>query len=115
MPTSPIQMQRMSSSELGQGDRVSSVSQPVNHPVLSMTELSVVRGGTSILESVSFRVSQGEVVLLTGDNGAGKTTLIKAILGLLPLSAGRVVVFGSPVGSRLSSELSTPETRPSKR
>ena len=42
-----------------------------------------------ILDNISFSLSQGEVVSLTGLNGAGKTTLIKIILGLLKPNADR--------------------------
>src|SRR5262249_37155067 len=43
----------------------------------------------------------GSALALIGPNGAGKTTLIKAVLGLVPLSAGRIEVLGtSPQAAR---------------
>jgi ABC-type Mn2+/Zn2+ transport system ATPase subunit len=48
------------------------------------------------LEDVTFRVAAGEFVALIGPNGSGKTTLVKAILGLVPPSAGTVRLFGKP-------------------
>lgn len=47
-----------------------------------------------VLEDVALTVEQGELVGLIGPNGAGKTTLLRTILGLLPLSAGRITVGG---------------------
>jgi zinc/manganese transport system ATP-binding protein len=43
---------------------------------------------------VSFAIRKGEFAGLIGPNGAGKTTLLRVILGLLPPSAGKVLVDG---------------------
>ncbi|MCZ4295240.1 ABC transporter ATP-binding protein [Vibrio sinaloensis] len=43
---------------------------------------------TTVFESLSLEVEQGEIVCLLGASGCGKTTLLKAIAGLLPLSSG---------------------------
>jgi ABC-2 type transport system ATP-binding protein/ribosome-dependent ATPase len=45
---------------------------------------------------VDLRLTGGEVIGLLGANGAGKTTLIRMLLGLLPVSAGEVRLFGGP-------------------
>ena len=42
----------------------------------------------------SFAIKRGEFIGVLGPNGAGKTTLMRAILGLLPPSAGAIRVFG---------------------
>jgi zinc/manganese transport system ATP-binding protein len=55
-------------------------------------------GGRTIWSDVSFDVAHAEFVAVLGPNGAGKSTLIKAILGLLPLSAGTGSVLGRPPG-----------------
>ncbi|HWG74046.1 MAG TPA: ABC transporter ATP-binding protein [Acidimicrobiales bacterium] len=47
---------------------------------------------------VDLDVATGEFVAILGPNGVGKSTLVKAILGLLPLAAGRLVVLGRPPG-----------------
>ncbi|MFN2355095.1 MAG: energy-coupling factor ABC transporter ATP-binding protein [Desulfopila sp.] len=46
------------------------------------------------LQSVSFEITQGERVALTGHNGSGKTTLVKHLNGLLRPSAGTIWIDG---------------------
>ena len=47
-----------------------------------------------MLADASFAIGAGEFIGVLGPNGAGKTTLMRAILGLLPPSAGTIRVFG---------------------
>ena len=49
-------------------------------------------GGLRVFQDISFAVPQGEVVGVIGPNGAGKTTLINVICGMLPPSAGRILL-----------------------
>jgi ATPase subunit of ABC transporter with duplicated ATPase domains len=57
--------------------------------VVAVLSEAVVRRGAFQLGPVSLQISWGERVLIQGDNGAGKTTLLDAILGKVPLDAGR--------------------------
>ncbi|HLB09821.1 MAG TPA: ABC transporter ATP-binding protein [Gemmatimonadaceae bacterium] len=43
-----------------------------------------------MLEGISLNVDDGETVALLGTNGNGKSTLMKCIMGIVPLSAGRI-------------------------
>ncbi|HEX6351128.1 MAG TPA: ABC transporter ATP-binding protein [Candidatus Dormibacteraeota bacterium] len=54
-------------------------------------------GDHMVWSGVDLAVPAGEFVAILGPNGAGKSTLLKALLGVTPLSAGRVEVFGQPV------------------
>jgi manganese/iron transport system ATP-binding protein len=63
---------------------------------LQVTSATVRLGGRLALDRVDLTVAGGELVGLIGPNGAGKTTLLRAILGLLPLDAGRITVGGRP-------------------
>src|SRR5437762_6862296 len=48
--------------------------------------------GRRVVNGVSLRVGQGEVVGLLGPNGAGKTTTFYTIVGLIPPDTGRVLI-----------------------
>lgn len=50
-----------------------------------------------ILHGVDLLVRSGEVVTLLGPNGSGKSTLVRAAVGLVPLSAGEIRLFGTPL------------------
>ncbi|HJP70592.1 MAG TPA: ABC transporter ATP-binding protein [Candidatus Limnocylindria bacterium] len=54
------------------------------------------------VDGVSFELGPGEVLALVGESGSGKTTVGNLLMGLLPPSAGRVVLDGAEVG-RLSA------------
>jgi len=49
------------------------------------------------LDDVSLTVHPGESVGIVGESGAGKSTLVRAVLQLLPASAGEVVWLGTPL------------------
>lgn len=55
-------------------------------------------GGTEVFSDVSFRLARGESVALVGANGAGKSTLLRCLMGLIPVSAGRMVLLGQDTG-----------------
>ena len=64
-------------------------------PALLVEHLSAgYPGNRNALKNVSFAVEAGERVAIIGPNGAGKSTLFKAIVGLLPFSAGQISIYG---------------------
>jgi zinc/manganese transport system ATP-binding protein len=56
-------------------------------------------GRRTIWSGVSMQMRRGEFVALLGANGSGKSTLLKAVLGSLPVSAGRIAVLGRAPGA----------------
>ncbi|MFG2104804.1 metal ABC transporter ATP-binding protein [Micromonospora echinaurantiaca] len=66
-------------------------------PVITVTHGVVGYDGRPVLRDVSLTVTAGEVVAVLGANGSGKSTLIRAVLGLVPLSAGSVTLFDRPL------------------
>jgi len=56
--------------------------------------------GRQVLRDVSFVVSPGEIVSVTGSNGAGKTTLLKILATVLEPDSGRIFVEGADALAR---------------
>jgi zinc transport system ATP-binding protein len=68
---------------------------------VAIENLWVRLDGRTVLEDVNLEVKEGDFLGLIGPNGGGKTTLLKAILGLMKPSHGRVLVYGmSPETAR---------------
>jgi branched-chain amino acid transport system ATP-binding protein len=61
--------------------------------MLDVQGLRTGYGRIPILNGVSFSVNEGEFIGILGHNGMGKTTLLKALMGFLPATGGRVM-FG---------------------
>ena len=57
---------------------------------LTVTDLTVARGGVPILEGVGFTLAPGAALVLRGPNGSGKTTLLRTLAGLQPPLSGEV-------------------------
>jgi sulfate transport system ATP-binding protein len=68
---------------------------------LTLQGLSKRFGETVALRDVNLAVGSGELIALLGPSGSGKTTLLRAIAGLLPIDAGRVL-FGELDATALS-------------
>jgi branched-chain amino acid transport system ATP-binding protein len=66
-------------------------------PLLQVEDLQMRYGAIEALKGVSLEVRAGEVVTIIGGNGAGKSTLMKAISGLEPAAAGRVLFEGREI------------------
>ena len=64
---------------------------------LEVSRLAVSYGQIEAVHDASFTVSEGEIVALIGSNGAGKSTTLKAIMGLVPTSAGTIAWNGESI------------------
>jgi branched-chain amino acid transport system ATP-binding protein len=73
--------------------------------MLTVAGLGAQYGRAQILEDVALRVEEGEVMVLLGRNGAGKSTTLKAIMGLVRPSAGRVTFRGQEIAGREPFEI----------
>jgi branched-chain amino acid transport system ATP-binding protein len=65
--------------------------------MLDVRNIHTYYGQSHILQGVSLRVKEGEIVLLSGRNGAGKTTTIRSISGLVPPKSGDVFFRGEKI------------------
>ena len=95
--------------------------------MLELKDIHAAYGRVKVLHGVSLTAKAGEIHCLLGRNGAGKTTVMKAIMGLVPLTAGSIELDGEslrdlpahevpkrrvgyvPQGRRLFPELSVSE------
>ena len=62
-------------------------------------------GKVNAVRDLSLVVNQGELVTLIGANGAGKSTTLKAISGLLPPAAGRIVFEGEDISNASAQKI----------
>ena len=62
--------------------------------------------------AVDVEAGDGEVVAVVGPNGSGKSTLLRAVAGLLPLDAGRIVVDGRVLDDPAAGLFTAPSDRP---
>ena len=67
---------------------------------IELQDVSFTYPGASgeTLRNVSFLWKKGEKLAIVGYNGAGKTTLIKLLMGLYPVTSGRILVNGTDIG-----------------
>ena len=65
--------------------------------MLEFDRVSVGYSDLTVIQDVSFRVGEGEVVSLVGSNGAGKTTILRTIAGLLHPSRGEIRLRDQPI------------------
>jgi zinc/manganese transport system ATP-binding protein len=64
--------------------------------MIELQNVTVTRGGQTVLRDISLSLKGGEFIGVLGPNGAGKTTLFRTILGLQPVASGNLRVFGEP-------------------
>ena len=66
--------------------------------------ISVALAGRPVLQQVSVAIRAGILTGILGCNGAGKSTLIRALLGYLPVTAGRVLLDGRELATYPDAE-----------
>jgi len=65
-------------------------------PDIILENVGIRFGSRQILEGIDARIEPGEFIGIFGPNGAGKSTLVSALLGLCPISSGRITILGKP-------------------
>jgi phospholipid/cholesterol/gamma-HCH transport system ATP-binding protein len=74
--------------------------------LLRFENVGVVFGdGTKALDDVSFDLREGETRILLGAAGSGKTVLLKAAMGLVPPTSGKVYLFDDEVTNKPEAQL----------
>ena len=65
--------------------------------MLTISNISCIRGGSPLFAPVSFSISPGQALHIEGDNGIGKTSLLRVICGLSEADSGEVLWNASPL------------------
>ncbi len=71
---------------------------------LIVDNITIERGGQEIVSGISFELSAGDALIVTGENGSGKSTTLRGVAGLLPLSQGKVSLLDE-TGKQFEGEM----------
>lgn len=69
----------------------------MDNALLRFENVTTVYGRNEMLRNINLEVTEGTVTCLLGSNGAGKSTLIKAILGLVKITKGKIFFDGKDI------------------
>jgi len=75
--------------------RIKSFKNP--QPIISLENISLSFGNRKILDNVSFKINQGQILGMLGPNGVGKSTIFNLITGLLKPDYGKIKFNGVDV------------------
>jgi iron complex transport system ATP-binding protein len=67
--------------------------------VLAFAGVSVVRGGNTLLDDITWEVEEGERWVILGPNGAGKTTLLQLAAARIHPTRGVAGILGEVMGA----------------
>ena len=74
-------------------------------PVIEVKDVVGGYGAVPILNGVNIAIEQSDIGVIVGPNGAGKSTTLKAIFGLLRVTAGSIVFNGEEIQNSLPDKL----------
>ena len=75
--------------------RIKSFKNP--QPIISLENISFSFGNRKILDNVSFKINQGQILGMLGPNGVGKSTIFNLITGLIKPNYGKIKFNGIDV------------------
>jgi phospholipid/cholesterol/gamma-HCH transport system ATP-binding protein len=78
---------------------------PDKRPLVQTESLTIQFGRQTVLSNVSLTINRGETVAIIGESGCGKTMFLKALVGLIPATSGRVLYDGVDLRSLSEREL----------
>ncbi len=72
------------------------MSNDTTTPIVEFRGCDIGYEGRPVVHGLDLRIAAGEVLGILGSNGSGKSTTIRGLLGLTPILAGEVRLFGTP-------------------
>src|SRR5919206_603692 len=72
--------------------------------ILEVEDIHTYYGDAYVLQGMSLKLEQGQILGLLGRNGVGKTTLVNSIVGFTPPRRGRIVFKGTDITHSASFE-----------
>ena len=63
-------------------------------PHLEVSDVRAKYGTLEVLKGISFLIEKGEIASLIGPSGSGKSTVLRALMGLTPITSGKVAIGG---------------------
>jgi branched-chain amino acid transport system ATP-binding protein len=72
--------------------------------ILEVQDIHTYYGDAYVLQGLSLKLEQGQILGLLGRNGVGKTTLVNSIVGFNPPRRGQIVFKGEPITDKASFE-----------
>ena len=77
----------------------------VKAPAIEFRNVSLSFNSQPVLVDISFKLEQGEMILLTGISGSGKSVLLRLAMGLLKPDAGQIFIEGREIETLAETEL----------
>jgi phospholipid/cholesterol/gamma-HCH transport system ATP-binding protein len=71
-----------------------------NTPAVEFRKVFLTFDGRRVLNDISFKVAEGEMIFLTGVSGSGKSVLLRLAMGLLKPDAGQIFAAALPLDVR---------------
>lgn len=65
--------------------------------MLELKNVTVIRNKKTILNNISLKLNDGQMVAFTGANGSGKSTLMKVIMGIEQVNSGKIIFDGKDI------------------
>ena len=60
--------------------------------MIELKNVKITYGDATVLEDISMRVTEGNIVSILGPSGTGKSTLLRGIMGLIPIAEGEIIL-----------------------
>ena len=72
--------------------------------ILEVQDIHTYYGDAYVLQGLSLKLEQGQILGLLGRNGVGKSTLVNSIVGFTPPRRGKIVFKGEDITNNSSFE-----------